>query len=145
MTYMQVEKWFEERFHGRKQGIKNGINVLKKLDLIEERQDEPWKKYDLTKNGREYLSSEDRNDFLFKIVNRTYGGLSEIVDILKKNGALSRDDIQGQLSKISDKNLKNNHPFIRRLQMLVGLNTIRHHDKKYDLYTPKNLANSYTY
>jgi hypothetical protein len=37
MTYLQVEKWFEERFHGRKQGIKNGINVLKKLDLIEDK------------------------------------------------------------------------------------------------------------
>jgi AAA domain (dynein-related subfamily) len=145
MTDMQLEKWFEGRFQGthmpRKQGIKNGINFLKKLDFIQEKQDKPLKMHDLTNKGHEYLSSDDKNDFLFKIVDRTYGGLSEIVDILKKNGGLDLKGIRGRLS-----NTPNKDPLSRRLQMLKALNKIIYHDHKYAQYSSttfsKNLDTS---
>jgi hypothetical protein len=113
----------------------------RKLDFIEDKQNKPLKTHDLTNKGHEYLSSDDKNDFLFKIVDRTYGGLSEIVDILKKNGGLDLKGIRGRLS-----NTPNKDPLSRRLQMLKALHKIIYHDHKYAHYSsttfPKTLDTS---
>jgi hypothetical protein len=132
----ELKKWFGGKFGVHDKTSEDGITILKKLSLIERKDT----RIQLTPKGLEWVNLTDNNkhdQFLFEILNSTYAGISEILDILKKNGPLELKEIMKQSRTISGKDWKTNTQntqIRRRTQLLINLRKIERHGYKYILY-----------